>query len=273
MRWQHWAFSDSWIQERRVDDLRIIMVGHIGVSRSILRLDEHAGEIWFGKLDPRAKLLGVLAFVVATALLTKTTLLLASLAIAIVFAASSRVPVGHLSRAYLAALPFILVASASVFVFGGVEKGLNMWMRVSACTIALLTLATGTETFTLFSGLRRLRVPAVITTLLMLTYRYLLLITDEYERMKTARKARGFAGGRNLIDRNGMRVLSQTAGMVLVRSSARAEHVYEGLKARGFREDMSMWKRSTIALADASFMSIFFAASALLLALQIEVVI
>ena len=250
-----------------------MIVAHISVGRSIERLDEHASQIWFGRLDPRAKLLGVLAFVVATALLTRTTLLLASLAIAIVFAAASRVPVGHLSRAYLAALPFILVASASVFVFGGAEKGLNMWMRVSACTVALLTLATGTETFDLFSGLRRLKVPALLTTLLMLTYRYLLLISDEYERMKTARKARGFAGGRNLLDRNGMRILSYTAGMVLVRSSARAENVYEGLKARGFREDMSMWKRSTIALADASFMAAFFAASVVLLALQIEVVI
>lgn len=250
-----------------------MIVANVSVGRSIQRLDEHARQTWFSRLDPRASLLGVLAFVMTTALLTRTTLLLASAAIAIVFAASSRVSAGHLSRAYLAALPFILMASASVFVFGGVERGLNMWMRVSACTLALLTLAAGTETFNLFSGLRRLRVPAVITTLLMLTYRYLILITDEYERMKTARKARGFGGGRHIIDMKGMRVLSFTAGMVLVRSSARAELVYEGLKARGFREDMSMWKRSTIAPIDASFLAIFFTASALLLALQIEVVI
>jgi cobalt/nickel transport system permease protein len=248
-------------------------VAHVGLGRSIQLLDEHASRIWFGKLDPRAKLLGVLAFVVATALLTRTSLLLASLAIAIVFAASSRVPVGHLSRAYLTALPFILVASASVFVFGGAERGLNMWMRVSACTLALLTLATGTETFDLFSGLRRLKVPPVLTTLLMLTYRYMMLISGEYERMKIARRARGFTGGRNLLDRNGMRVLSYTAGMILVRSSARAERVYEGLKARGFREDMSMWKLSTIAVADAAFMVVFFAASVLLIALQNGVVI
>ena len=250
-----------------------MIVAHVSVGRSIHRLDEHARQTWFGSLDPRATPLGVLAFVMVTALLTRTTLLLASAAIAIVFAASSRVPVSHLSRAYVAALPFILMASVSVFVFGGVERGLNMWMRVSSCTLALLTLVAGTETFNLFSGLRRLRVPAVITTLLMLTYRYLILIADEYERMKTARKARGFDGGRHLLDRKGMSVLSFTAGMVLVKSSARAELVYEGLKARGFKEDMSMWKRSTIARIDASFLAMFFAASALLLALQIEVVI
>jgi cobalt/nickel transport system permease protein len=245
---------------------------HGSLGLNIQRLDEHASQIWFGRLDTRAKLLGVLSFVVAAALLTRTTLILVSLAVAIVLAASSRVPARVLSRAYLAAFPFILVASASVFIFGGAERALNMWMRVSACTLALLTLAAGTETFELFRGLRRLRVPAMLTTLLLLTYRYLLLIADEFERMKIARKARGFAGGRNLLDRYGMRVLSYTAGMVLVRSSARAENVYEGLKARGFREDMLMGKRPTIALADASFMALFFAASATLVALQIEVI-
>jgi cobalt/nickel transport system permease protein len=249
-----------------------MIVAHVGSGR-LHNSEVRPDDTWFGKLDPRAKLVGVLLFVVVTALLTRTYLILASMAIAIVFAGVSRVSPGKLARSYLMAFPFILFASVSVFVFRGVEQGLDMWTRVSACVLALLVLTLGTETFDLFSGLRRLKLPAVLATLLMLTYRYLLLIADEYERMKIARKARGFSGGRSLLDKYGLKVLSQTAGMVLVRSSSRAEHIYEGLKARGFREDMSYWRRTALAVADASFMAAFLAASGVLLALQLEAVI
>jgi len=219
-------------------------------------------------MDPRAKLVGVLLFVVVAAVLTSTALILVSLGIATAFAAISRVPPIKLARSYLTTFPFIMVASASVFLFGGFEKGLNMLIRVSACVLGLLVLAVGTDIFDLFSGLRRLKLPAIFTALLMLTYRYLLLIVDEYERMKVARRARGFAGGRSLLDWYGFKVLSQTAGMVLVRSSSRADRIYEGLKARAFKEDMASWRHSVMALTDAAFITAFVAASALLLAFQ-----
>ncbi len=248
-----------------------MVVLHVGHAR-VPEPGSPSNGTWFGRMDPRAKLAGVLIFVVATALLTNTDLLLVSAAIAMAFAAASMVSPRRLAKAYLMAFPFVLMASVSVFLFGGVERGLDMWLRVSASVLALQVLALGTETFDLFSGLRRLKVPAVLTTLAMLTYRYLLLFMDEYDRMRTARKARGFSGGRSLLDRYGFRVLSHTAGMLLVRSVSRADRIYEALTARGFREDMSYWRRSALALSDAFFLIVFLAASGTLLVLQLRVV-
>jgi len=235
-------------------------------------LDEHARTSRLGKLDARAKLIGVMSFVVACALLTRIDLVFASLIVAMAFAAAGAVPVRHTLRLYLGALPFILLASLSLFLFVGFEKGVAMWARTSACLLALIILASGTETFELFSGLRRLRVPSIITTLLMLTHKYIGLLTDELSRMTVARRARGFQGGRSLLDRYALKVISYTAGMVLVRSSERADNAYEGLKSRGFEKEMIGWRTRRIAARETAFMAGMLAVSILLLAVQMELI-
>jgi cobalt/nickel transport system permease protein len=248
-----------------------MITGHVlGQDRS--RLDEFAGEVWFGRLDARAKLVAVFFFIIVSAVLTRPELVFASLAIALAIAVASMLPPAHLARMYLTALPFILLASVSVFIFGGWKRGIEMWGRTSACILPLLVLAAGTESFDLFSGLRRLRVPAVITTLLMLTQRYILLLSEELSRMTVARKARGFAGGRSLLDRYGLRVISYTAGMVLVRSIGRGDRIYEGLKGKGFDGELMPWKMSRIAVLETSFMASLIIVASLLLMLQIGVI-
>ena len=235
-------------------------------------IDEPARASWLGGLDARAKIAGTVAFVVATALLTRTELVLASLMLSVSFAAVSRVPYRHLMRMYLGALPFILIASVSVFLFAGFWRGLDMWARTSSCVIALLVLASGTETFELFSGLRGLKVPRLVSTLLTLTYRYILILGDELGRMRTARRARGFRGGRSLLDSRSLRVISSTAGMVFVRAADRAENGYEALRARGFRSDMRRMRTSRLKAADLAFMAWFACVSSLLVALQLGAV-
>jgi cobalt/nickel transport system permease protein len=249
-----------------------MIVAHVRGHRVMAEgLDEHAKSSWLSGLDARAKLIGILAFVVATSLLTETRLVLASLAFSVAFAALSRVPPRHLARAYLSALPFILIASVSVFLFAGYDRGLDMWARTSSCVLALLVLASGTETFELFAGLRRLRMPAIITTLLMLTYKYILMMSEELSRMTVARKARGFAGGRSLLDSRGIKVISYTAGMVFVRSAERADRAFDALTARGFDKEMRGWRRSKIAAPELSFVAWFVTVSAILMLLQLGV--
>jgi len=246
-------------------------MAHIG-GHGRTHLGEYAGDVWFGRLDARAKLVGIFVFVIVSAVLTDFGLVLVSLAVALTLVVASRLPIFHLARMYLTALPFILFASVSVFLFGGWERGIEMWARTSACVLPLLVLAAGTETFDLFAGLRRLHVPAVITTLLMLTQRYILLFSEELSRMSIARKARGFRGARSLLDRYGLNVLAFTAGMVLVRSFDRADDIYEGLKCKGFRQEMTPWRRSHVALKDVLLASGLAAVAGVLLTVQLGVI-
>lgn len=246
-----------------------MIVAHVRGHRGALQLsDEHAKSHWFGRLDPRAKIVGVFAFVVVTALLTRPELIAIALVLTLSVAAVSRVPYLGLVKAYAVALPFVAFASLSVFLFSGSDKGLAMLGRTSACVLLLLVLVLGTETFDLFGGLRRLRIPAVLATLLILTYRYIIVVSDEFSRMRVARKARGFGGGRSLLDRYALKILSFTAGMVLVRSTSRADRVYEGLKCRGFTGDLTMWKRPRMTAKDGAFLASLIAISAVLATIQ-----
>ena len=247
------------------------MTAHF-VGHGRAHLGEYAGDVWFGRLDARTKLVGIFVFVVVSAVLTDLVLVLTSLAVALTLVFASRLPIFHLAGMYLTALPFILFASVSVFLFGGWERGVQMWARTSACVLPLLVLAAGTETFDLFAGLRRLRVPAVITTLLMLTQRYILLLSEELSRMSIARKARGFRGARNLLDRYGLKIIAFTSGMVLVRSFDRADDIYEGLKCKGFRQEMTPWRRSRVALMDVVLVSGLVAVAVVLLTAQLGVI-
>jgi cobalt/nickel transport system permease protein len=106
----------------------------------------------------------------------------------------------------------------------------------------------------------------------MLTHKYIGLLTEELSRMTVARRARGFLGGRNLLDRYALKVISYTAGMVLVRSSERADRAYEGLKSRGFEKEMVGWRTKRIAARETLFMASMLAASVVLLAVQMELV-
>lgn len=250
-----------------------MIIAHVrGHGHTLPDPDEHSRSHWFGRLDSRAKIVGIFCFVIVAALLTRAELIVASLALAVAIATASGVPMKPLTKAYAAALPFIVLASVSVFLFAGTERGLEMLARTSACVIALLVLAFGTGTFGLFAGLRRLRVPATISTLLMLTYRYILVVSEEFIRMRTARKARGFGGGSSLLDKYALRVLSFTAGSVLVRSADRADRVYEGLKCRGFSGDITIWKTSAIGRNDITFLTVLLLSSGILALSQAEVI-
>jgi cobalt/nickel transport system permease protein len=237
-----------------------------------LSMDERTHDGWFARLDARAKLVGVLCFVVVTAVLTRYELVFLSLIVAVALAAASAVSPVRLAKMYIVAMPLILAASLSVFLFGGWVRGITMWARTSSCVVSLLVVSLGTDSFDLFSGLRRLRVPWIITTLLMLTQRYIILLSSELSRMTVARKARGFQGARNLLDRYGLRVIAFTAGMVLVRSLRRADNIYEGLKGKGFSKDMRPWRNPRFATAEAAFTTGMVAMAAALLMAQIGVV-
>lgn len=228
---------------------------------------------WFRRADARVKFVAILAFVVVSALLTRPELIMVALLAALALVVSTFPKPRVLAGAYLGALPLSAFASISVALASGLDNGVAMFARTSACVLPLLALITGTEPFELFSGLRDLKVPARIAHLLMLTQRFVLLLSEELVRMKVARRARAFAGGKHLLDRYGLSVLANTAGMVLVRSSYRADRVHDGLRSRGFAgESFNRGARRDIAGPDAALACCMLAVSGLLCIAQLGVI-
>lgn len=154
------------------------------------------------------------------------------------------VPVGWFARRALIELPFVLLAVSLPFVGTGprtavlgvsvsVEGSLAGWNLLAKGTLGVLvslTLAATTHPSDLLAGLRRLRTPALLTTIASLMLRYVEVIVAEARRMRTARLCRG----------HDARFLWQAAafargiGVLFVRSYERGERVHLAMLARGW---------------------------------------
>ena len=216
-------------------------------------VDTHAGASNLRHLDARAKILAVVSFVVVSALLRDLRILLFAAAYILALLSISGVPARHLVGSYLLSVPFALAGAFSVYFSAGLFPALAMYLRISTCVLAVLLLSTTTPFFDLLKGLQRLRVPRLFINLLLFTYRYLFVISDELGRMSVARKARGARKGRHLLDRPGMRTISFTAGMVLVRAYGRGTRMHDALRSRGFNGKIRTLTRSRIGAAEVLF--------------------
>jgi cobalt/nickel transport system permease protein len=102
----------------------------------------------------------------------------------------------------------------------------------SNATLFSLIALTGTSYFaTLGYALNQLRVPNKIIYLFLITYRYIFVIEQEYQRLIRAARVRCFEPGTNL---HTYRTYAYLIGMIFVRASSRAERVYHAMLCRGF---------------------------------------
>jgi cobalt/nickel transport system permease protein len=205
-------------------------------------------------LDPRLKLLAVLAFVLAA---TSTPppawpafLLLAALALGAIGLA--RIPLVEGLKRSAIALPFAgMVALSLPFTQAGevvwawpllgwevtvTDAGLLLFAAVLAkawlsVLVSGLLVAT-TRWPDLLAALRSLRVPAVLATTIAFMVRYLAVLIDEALRLHVARESRSTGSGRTVAWR--ARVLGGMIGSLFVRSFERSERIYAAMLARGF---------------------------------------
>jgi cobalt/nickel transport system permease protein len=83
----------------------------------------------------------------------------------------------------------------------------------------------------LFKAARAIYVPRLLVFLLLLTYRYVCLLLEEFGRLRVALRVRGF---RNGADMHSYRTIGQVAGTMLVRGHERSERVAQAMRCRGF---------------------------------------
>jgi cobalt/nickel transport system permease protein len=188
------------------------------------------------RLPATAKLLGALGFVLVVVLLPRGAWAGPAVAAAalVVAAALSRVPSSRLLARLLLVEPFAVgVAFLSLFQPDGPRIFLGLLARSTLCLFCFVLLGATTRFTDLLQALLRLRVPPLLVTILALTYRYLSLLAEEADRMRRARASRtcGPAGARD------WRVAATVIAQLFIRSSERAERVYEAMCARGWSHE------------------------------------
>ena len=207
-----------------------------------------AADSALSRMDPRWKLAALVPAAVLLALVRTSPVAAGAFALALLLAELARLPRAWLWRRlawtalllalFLVWLLFLPDPHGAVFRVVGCDisqAGLERFAAVTLKTLAVVTLmlivlATAPLHDTLKAA-QCLHVPGLFVQLALLTLRYVFLLAEEFVRLRTALRVRGF---RNRADMHSWRTVGKAAGTLLVRGSERAERVSQAMHCRGF---------------------------------------
>ena len=209
------------------------------------------------RLDPQAKLVTTLVFIVAVASFGKYELsaLLPFFLFPVSLIALGGLPAGYLAKKLLLAAPFaffigvfnplldreVLVNLGPLDISGGWISFASILLRFTLTVGAALILIATTSFPGVCMALEKLGAPKVFAVQLLLLYRYLFVLIDEGARLVRARALRSF-GRRGM----GMRIFGNLAGQLLLRTLDRAQRIHLAMLCRGFDGDIRMLRPSRI---------------------------
>ena len=207
-------------------------------------------------LDPRVKLVGMLALVVSAALSRKLPVMAALFGLGIVLAVASRLSLWSLAkRVWLVAFAFtFMIAAPALFLtpgeavyrlpFGslaitaqGLRSATILIARVeTAVTLSTLLVLT-TPWMHLLKALRALMVPVEVIALLAMTHRYVVLLMETANAMFESRQSR-MVGRLNGHEQR--RLMVNTGGVLLSKTLEMGNQVFLAMQARGFRGEVRL---------------------------------
>lgn len=218
------------------------------------------------RLDPRARLLVALAFALVVVSLSSLATLLTALGLALGLLLLARPPLGATLRRLAALDGFMLlvllvlpfsIPGTPVLTLGGLSASLEglrqaiaILLKANSIVMVLWAATTGLDAVGLGHALGRLGMPSKLVQLLFFTVRYIGVIGEELERLRTAMRARAF---RPTNDRHTYRSLGYLIGMLLVRSLERSERILAAMRCRGFVGVFHVLDRGTLGWRDALF--------------------
>lgn len=232
-------------------------------------------------LDPRIKIAAVLPLIVIAALARRLWVIAGLLAIAVVIALLSNVPLGTLAkRVWLAVLTFTGVISLpALFLTPGrviytlplidwtvTAQGLRaaayLIMRAETAATFSVLLVLCTPWSNILKALRVLRLPIVLVVVLGMTYRYIFLLLRNAQNMFTARKSRMVG---RLDRREQRRAATASAGVLMSKTLQLSEDIYLAMRSRGFQREVYVLDEFRTGWLDWVMLTLFFTVAALAL--------
>jgi cobalt/nickel transport system permease protein len=205
------------------------------------------GDSILHRIDPRFKVVVAAVFSIVVAVSYRFPTLLAALVAPVVLTLAAHLDLKAVARRLLVVIGFLVLlwvllpltfegdALARIGPLTLTRPGVILAAQISlkslAILLAFIALIT-TMTFTsLGHALDRLHLSGKLVHLLLMTYRYIFVIEQEYQRMVRAAKIRGFRPGTNL---HTYRTFAYFIAMLFIRAAHRADRVYSAMRCRGF---------------------------------------
>ncbi len=125
----------------------------------------------------------------------------------------------------------VMIEAAGLKISGGVISMITLLLKGVYSLMASYLLIATTKFDAICGALRKLHVPSMLVTLMLLTYRYIFLMMNEVSVMTTAYSLR--APGQKGIS---YKAWGSFLGQLLLRSMDRATELYQAMRLRGFNE-------------------------------------
>ena len=216
--------------------------------RELTEMDDlAAGDSPLHRLSPTAKLLSTILYIAVTVSFGKYQLsgLIVMLLWPVLLFQVSGIPVRVCFYKLRFVLPLVmavglfnpfldrtpLLTLGGIPVSGGVISMVTLMLKGVLCLMASFLLMATTSIDCLCAALRKLHVPGTLVTLLLLTFRYVGLMTRELAVMTDAYMLR--APGQKGIH---ISAWGSFLGQLLLRTMDRAQELYAGMLLRGYHE-------------------------------------
>lgn len=231
-----------------------------------------SGDSPLHRLDPRAKLITTLVFIVTVVSFDRYALsaLIPFFIFPVAQISIGGLPAGYLLRKVLLVSPFALLIGIfnplldrqvlchiwSIDVSGGWLSLLSILIRFVLTVMSALILIAATGFNAVCASLATLGVPQPFVVQLMFLHRYLFVLTAEATQMVRAISLRSVSSGRI-----GFRTFVSMTGHLLLRTMDRAQRIHLAMLSRGFDGRVLFIKSMSIGYRDVIFVagwSVFF---------------
>ncbi len=197
-------------------------------------------------VDPRYRVMVAIIYSILVAVLYNFPALFASMAVSLAWLSLSGIPLRQVAKRLrpvtrLLILFWILLSvtfSGEFMKIGyvglsrdGVILASTITLKSYAILCALIALISPLSMITLGHAMNRLGFPDKLVYLMLLCVRYLFVIEQEYKKILTAIKIRGFVPKTSL---HTYKTYAYIIGMLFIRANRRAERVYCAMLCRGF---------------------------------------
>lgn len=206
------------------------------------------GNSFVHQLDPRIRLMTACVYSIVVALSRNFQVLTAAVLISFVLVILAQLSVREIIKRIIVVNsfnvllwlvlpltfhgPIALTLGPLTIYNAGIAMAAQITLKSNAILLALMALVTTMNFSILGYALNWLHVPDKIVHLLLMTYRYVFVIDQEYQRLIRAARIRGFQPRTNL---HTYKTYAYLVGMLLVRSVVRADRVYKAMLCRGFK--------------------------------------
>ena len=244
-------------------------------------------------LDPRAKLISILAVIFAANLIGNLKVLTFIYILTLLFAGLSKIEIGFFIKRVWLFIPIFAGVIAVPMIFNiflpgdplfqvanlgpgahlgpfslpenifithqGFNAAVIFTMRVATCVSAIVLLFITTPQQVLFKSLRTVGVPKIYVLTLEMAYRYIFLLMDLVRELYAAKKARTIRSS-GMFDEQ--KWVGGRMGYTLIRSLDMSEKVHMAMMSRGFNgevhvmQEFKMQNRDYIAVAAAMTLSV-----------------